>query len=228
MLFHFHENPYIAIIGDIKASKRIDNRSEVQRKLNQALDRVNERFSSNIESKFTVTLGDEFQGLLTDGSSVMHIISEIEREMHPLKIRFGIGIGRITTDIDRERAIGADGPGYHMARNAIDYLKDNEKKKQTAATAIRLESEGDRLTEVELLNTVFSLMYAIKQSWSDRQREIIWDLLEHRDNQSDVAERQGIRQPSVHKSLSRGYYYTYMNAMDVAGKVLGEVKRDDA
>ncbi|MBN1891664.1 MAG: hypothetical protein JW780_02705 [Clostridiales bacterium] len=228
MLFHFHDSPYIAIIGDIKSSKGIDNRSEVQRKLNRALEGVNERFSSSIASKFTVTLGDEFQGLLSDGSSVMMIISEIERGMHPLKIRFGIGIGRITTDIDRERAIGADGPGYHMARSAISFLKDNEKKKQAAATDMRLEAEGDHLTEVELINTVFSLMTAIKRSWSDRQREIIWDILEHRDNQSDVAERQGIQQPSVHKNLSRGYYYTYKNALNIVGKVLGEVKGYDA
>ena len=55
---------YFAIIGDIIASKTISNRSEVQNHLKRILDQVNEEYKSNIASRFSITLGDEFQGLL--------------------------------------------------------------------------------------------------------------------------------------------------------------------
>lgn len=223
----FLYNPYIAIIGDIKESKKINNRNEVQKKLNKILKNVNEKYKGDISSKFIITLGDEFQGLLCNGANTMHILSEIERQMYPNRIRFGVGIGKITTDINKDISIGADGPGYYNARTAIEYLKDDEKRKQTNAADIRLEIAGSQQTSTIMINTILSLMTAIKESWSDRQREIIWDLLEHQDSQIDAAKRLSIKQPSVQKSLSKGKYYAYKNAMDTIEKVLEKIRRED-
>lgn len=225
MFFSFGYNPYIAVIGDIKNSRKIGNRDGVQEKLKKVLLDINKKYSNDIASKFTITLGDEFQGLLHDGENVMDIISEIERKMYPIKIRFGIGIGEITTVIDSERAIGADGPGYYKAREAIEFLKQNEKKKQSGKPDTRIESDGEKQGTVELLNAILSLTTAVKRSWSDRQRQTVWDMLEHRDSQSDAAERLGIKQSSVQKNLANGNYYTYKEAMDTVKKTLSEIRR---
>ncbi|MFA9397627.1 MAG: SatD family protein [Clostridiaceae bacterium] len=227
MFFFFINNPYIAIIGDMKQSHKMDNRSEVQNKLKQVLEEINNKYECDISSKFIITLGDEFQGLLGNGVNTMNIISEIERKMYPVMIRFGIGIGKITTDINKEMALGADGPGYYKARNAIEYLKDNEKKKQAIAADIRFEVESDNQATTIMLNTILALMTAIKESWSDRQREIIWDMLEHQDSQIDVAKRLKIQQPAVQKSFSIGKYYAYKDALNTIGKALEEIRRDD-
>lgn len=227
MFFYFYNNPYIAIIGDMKQSQKMNNRSEVQNKLKQVLEEINNKYISDISSKFIITLGDEFQGLLGNGVNTMNMVSDIERKMHPVKIRFGIGIGKITTDVNKEMALGADGPGYYKARNAIKYLKDNEKKKQAIAADIRFEVESDNQATTIMLNTILALMTAIKESWSDRQREIIWDMLEHQDTQMDVAKRLKIQQPAVQKSFSIGKYYAYKDALDTIGKALEEIRRDD-
>jgi hypothetical protein len=227
MFFFFLKDPYVAIIGDMKQSQKMNNRSEVQNKLKQVLEEINNKYISDISSKFIITLGDEFQGLLGNGVNAMNIISEIERKMYPVKIRFGIGIGKITTDVNKEMALGADGPGYYNARNAIEYLKDNEKKKQAIAADIRFEVESDNQETTVMLNTILALMTAIKESWSDRQREIIWDMLEHQDSQIDVAKRLKIQQPAVQKSFSIGKYYAYKDALDTIGKALEEIRRDD-
>ncbi|MGB4438298.1 MAG: SatD family protein, partial [Sedimentibacter sp.] len=58
--------PYIAIIGDIVNSKKIDNRNDVQIKLKSLLKRIDEKYTDDIASDFMITLGDEFQGLLKD------------------------------------------------------------------------------------------------------------------------------------------------------------------
>ena len=227
MFFSFKNSPYIAVIGDIRDSKKIKQRSEVQRKLKSILEEINEKYYGDIVSKFMITLGDEFQGLLCKGSNTMDIILEIERKMYPVKIRFGVGIGAITTDINKEMPIGADGPGYYNARKAIDFMKDNEKKKQTNTADIRIEVEGDNQGTTIMINAILSLLTVIKDSWTDRQREIIWDMLEHQDKQVDVAERFNIKQPAVQKSLSKGSYYAYKDALDTISRALAEIRRED-
>lgn len=228
MFMSLSDNQYIAIIADIKDSKKLTNRNEVQKKLNEVLEEINNVFYKDIYSKFIITLGDEFQGLLFNGKNIMKIISKIEREMYPVKLRFGIGIGGMATEINREMSIGADGPAYYSARDAINYLKAVERRKQTNPVDIRIEIDGNYNKELALmLNTIFSLLTVIKEEWSDRQREVIWDMLEHQDNQTDVAKRLNIKQPSVQKSLSKGKYYAYKEALDTIEKVLGEVRREN-
>ncbi|NLX76554.1 MAG: hypothetical protein GXZ01_04165 [Clostridiaceae bacterium] len=216
---------YIAIIGDIRNSKKIKDREDVQVKLRNTLGSINDKYAQDIASRFTITLGDEFQGLLLDGKNLMSIVTEIERKMYPAKIRFGIGIGDIVTDINPELSIGADGPAYHKARQAIEFLRQNERRKEAAVTDIRFETDGGDSICIELINTVTSLITAIKNSWTDRQREAIWDMMEHDDTQANVAKRLGIRQSSLQKHLSGGSYYTYREALNEVGKILSRIRR---
>ena len=204
---------YIAVIADIKGSRLLANRDDTQNQLRETLRLVNERFADTIASKFTITLGDEFQGLLHSTEHLFPILHEIEQRMHPVKVRFGLGIGAITTDINPELAIGADGPAYYNARKSVEYLKHSEKKHQTGAADIRIEAGEEALLPTPLLNTVFLLLTAVKQTWSKQQRLVIWDMLSNRDTQSNVAVRMNIRQPSVQKSLASGNYYAYRDAL---------------
>lgn len=226
MFFVFNYRPYIAIIGDIRDSKKLKDRKTTQEKLKRALDDLNEKYSEDISSKFMITLGDEFQGLLCNGSNILQIITEIESKMYPVKIRYGVGIGEIITDINADMAIGADGPGYHKAREAVEYLRQNEKRKQIDSADIRIGVEGDNESSTTMINTILTLMTVIKDSWSDRQREVIADMLEHQDGQVNVARRMGIQQPTVQRILAKGKYYAYKEAMDTVGKVLGEITQD--
>ena len=220
MSVHLNTIPYFAVIGDIKGSKKLTNRDNIQISLKEILQLVNKRFADSIASKFTITLGDEFQGLLYNSEHLFSILQEIERVMHPVHIRFGIGIGAITTEIDPNLALGADGPAYYNARMAIDYLKRSEKKNQTEAADIRIEAgEGSQLP-IDLLNTILLLLAAIKKGWSAQQRQVIGNMLAHRDTQSNIAKRLNIRQPSVQKSLSSGNYYAYQEALHALKEAL--------
>ena len=56
---------YFALIGDIIDSKKIDNRYQVEKILETCLNDLNTEFKEVLVSKLSITLGDEFQGLLT-------------------------------------------------------------------------------------------------------------------------------------------------------------------
>ncbi len=119
---------YYAIIGDIKRSKKIENRCEIQEKLKKILDNVNSIYNNDISAKFLITLGDEFQGLLEITAPILEIIKYIQREIYPIKLRFGVGIGNVSTLINHEAAIGADEPAFYAAREMIEFLREQEKK----------------------------------------------------------------------------------------------------
>lgn len=211
---------YLAVIGDIKNSRGFSERGEIQRKLNEVLSLLSIKYADEIVSDFTITLGDEFQGLFLYGTDVIQIITEIEQQMYPVKIRFGIGIGDITTKINPHMAIGADGPGYYKARAAIDYLKVGEKKNGIASSDIRIEAENENKEFIALLNTIFVLLSAIKNDWTDRQREIIGDMLTYQDGQTNVANRLRITQSTVQRALVAGKYYAYKDALETVNAIL--------
>lgn len=215
--------PYIAIIGDIKNSREIGHKGEVQNKLNSVLKVINEKYNSMIAAKFMITLGDEFQGLLLEGVNVVDIIEEIQMRMFPQQIRFGIGIGRITTDINPDMAIGADGPGYYNARMAIEYVKHSEQRSKTQSSDIRIEIEKDSKSLSVTLNTIFMLMTVIQRDWSPRQKEIIWEFEKRECSQAECARRLNISQSSVQRSLTSSNYYAYKEAKESVSKVLKEI-----
>lgn len=223
MFFYYTYSAYIAIIGDIKNSQKLKDRSIVQNKLNETLQLINKSYHADITSKFIITLGDEFQGLLCRGANLMHILSDIERLMYPVEIRFGIGMGEITTDINSEMSIGTDGPAYYRARNAVEFLKRKEAKNRTDKADTRFVTDEGNLASQIMINTIFSLLTVIKEAWSSRQREMIWDQLVHQDSQAKTAQRLNISQPAVQKGLSAGNYYTYKEALDTLETALGEI-----
>lgn len=221
------ERKFFAIIGDIKNSKEIEKRNMIQNELKNILEDVNCIYADDIASKFTITLGDEFQGLLYTGHNVVKIIETIKERLYPVEMRFGIGEGEITTAINLEIAIGADGPAYYNARSAIEYLKGNEKKNKRALSDMRIESKC-RKTEKQLalINTIFELMKAIELNWTERQREIIWAMLKYNEGQSATARRLGISQGTLNKALTAGQYYAYSNALKMIETELGEMRYD--
>ena len=217
---------FVAVIGDMKDSRHLENRKEVQVRLQGILDRLNEKYKDEIVSRFLITLGDEFQGLLSSGKYILVMVNEIRMEMNPVRLRFGIGFGQITTDIRTEMALGADGPGYYRAREAVELLKEREKKNRSVLSELCLKMDETHRDKEILLNTVFDLMYVVESGWTDRQREVIWDMLLHGDGQQNTAGRLGITQSTVQKTLAAGSYYTYESALKNVSEILGDIQDD--
>ena len=228
MFFYFSNyTPYIAIIGDVKKSKNIKDRKEFQNKLNKILSEINEMYSDSISSNFTITLGDEFQGLLHSGKNVMNIIQYIKKEVYSIKIRFGIGIGAITTDINSKISIGADGPGYYKARDSIEQLKTSEKKKEREYGDVQIKIDGDNNLQELSLNSILKLMYCIEKEWTKKQREVVYYVLFEKKNQTETARYFDVTQSNILQILSKTHFYAYKDAFNSINKILSEVKWDD-
>lgn len=217
---------YTVIIGDIIDSKKIKDRKKVQVKFKEILDQVNRVYEEDIASQFTITLGDEFQGLLKTGRNIINIISDIEFAMAPVELRFGIGIGEISTEINLKYSAEIDGSAYHRARAMVEALTDNAKQYSTKQANIMVASQADNAEIDHLINSVLSLCSVLKSRWTARQMEIISIYLESEANQYRTAEKLGIGQSSVSKALSSANYYSYKAALDTVDSFLTQIGED--
>lgn len=215
--------PYVAIIGDIKQSKALKDRGAVQTRMQEVMATVNSLYREEIASSFTITLGDEFQGLLHRGDRALHILLDIENRLQPLSLRFGLGLGEITTAINPELSIGADGPAYYNAREAITALKADEGRKGTAPAFARIAFQQENGQGAEALNTTLVLMTAIQQDWTERQRQTVMTMLLRSLKQEALASELGVTQSTVQKSLAAGHYYAFKQGADLIASALKEM-----
>jgi hypothetical protein len=156
----------VVIIADVRGSRKMaqDERYEGQLFLKSAIIQVNEQFSTDIEAPFMITRGDEFQGVLKNLQQAFIAMLEFERLLFPLQLRYGIGRGSIQK-MGSDIPIEMDGPAFHKATAALEKVK---KKKYFMQCAIG-EPQQDLL-----INTVFSLMCAIKTRWNEITFERYW------------------------------------------------------
>lgn len=213
---------YTVIIGDIIDSKKITDRKQLQTQFKEVLDEINQHYAEDIASKFTITLGDEFQGLLKNRNNILKIITAIEIALAPNRLRFGIGIGDLSTAINFESSSQIDGPAYHRARAMIDELELSERQYSKRQANILIASQDKNKEIDQLLNSILSVCTALKSKWTARQWEVIETYLKNDENQYRTAEKLGIGQSSVNKALNATEFVTYQSAMETVNAFLTE------
>ncbi|MGP6138630.1 SatD family protein [Jeotgalibaca sp. A127] len=197
---------YVAVIGDIVNSKRISaaKRQSVQEMLKRSLSYINKKYKNQIASNFTITLGDEFQALLTTSNHLFEMIDTITLTMKTMdvEIRFGIGLGDITTRINSELSIGADGPAYWYARSAIERIH-----KEDDYNMNRIGFAYGNHPDVALVNDTIALGEYMKYKWTQSQLDLLAGVIEmgtYTENfrQVDLADTMQLQPKALHKRVS--------------------------
>ncbi|NMA85881.1 MAG: DNA-binding protein [Tissierellia bacterium] len=207
----------IAIIGDIIGSKTIENRNKIQNKLNKILQEVNTEYAQYIASKWTITLGDEFQVLTKPNLEIFKMLDYISYKMEPINIRFGIGLGEIYTDINYEISIGADGPAFWHARHAIEYIHDNNNY-GNSKVIFKSNSKND-----EIINNLLNYTDWMKENWTDTQKEVLYALLEkniYSENfkQKSLANEMGLSESAISKRIKSSGIRLYLSSRNSIAK----------
>ena len=207
---------YLALIADVIDSKMVQERFDLQKQLEKTLQTMNELFGEFIASNFTLTLGDEFQGLLKVDAPVFQMIDTLRSELSPTQLRFGIGLGEILTDIDPLQSIGADGPAYWNARAAINLV---HQKNDYGNTQIYFSSGKEK--QDFFVNALIASGEAIRSGWRGSQEEILLDLLKrcvYSENfsQQDLAQSLAINPSALSKRLKSSSIRVYLRGRAAA------------
>lgn len=201
---------YLALIADVIDSKIVQERFDLQKQLEKTLQKMNELFGDYLASRFTLTLGDEFQALLKVDAPVFQIIDTLRSELTPTQLRFGIGLGEIVTAIDPLQSVGADGPAYWNARAAINFV---HQKNDYGNTQIYFSSGKEN--QDFFVNALIASGEAIRSGWRDSQEEILLNLLKRSVysesfSQQDLAQSLAINPSALSKRLKSSSVRVYL------------------
>lgn len=207
---------YLALISDVIDSKMVQERIDLQKQIEKTLQKMNELFGDYLASRFTLTLGDEFQALLEVNAPVFQIIDTLRSELNPTQLRFGIGLGEIVTAIDPLQSIGADGPAYWNARAAINLV---HQKNDYGNTQIYFSSGKEN--QDFFVNALIASGEAIRSGWRDSQEEILLNLLKRSVysesfSQQDLAQSLSINPSALSKRLKSSSIRVYLRGRAAA------------
>lgn len=214
-------NPsYVATIGDIIDSKNIEYRQEIQTKLLNTLDRINSKYRQLIVSNFKITLGDELEGLMSINGDWICIINELYFSMYPTKIRFGVGVGNITTQIQTMNIQEMDGPAFHLVRKAIEQLTKEKQKYRGNINYFKIYIHDQSKTEI--MNNTLSLLSILYSSYTSRQVEILHAYMNHEMNQFKTVAFLKIGQLAISKTLKKTEFYEVKDSWDLLDRLVTE------
>jgi len=194
---------YVAVIGDMVRSRDLPSseRGTVQKQFEELIRNLNREYRKKIVSKFVITLGDEFQGLLSTTTLIPDLIWRLEENFPEREFRVGIGLGSLDTPIQKF-AINIDGPALHTARAAIETAKK--------ANALGGVFNGFGQLD-EVLNGIARLLWFHRSHWTLSQRKIA-NLLRQGMSQTEVAEHLKIKRQVVSKQVSASGWPRYIGA----------------
>ena len=204
------------LIADIVASRNIADRAKLERDLNDRLTEVNTTSKANIISPYTITLGDEFQAVYEDFSSVFRDISDILWAIFPNKIRFSLGRGILTTEINSNAATGMDGPAFYTARNQLTSLK------QYGQTIIAIS--GQELASIKLINKSLLLFSHEFEKWNRTAVGCFVHLL-HGKSIGEIEKAVGVKQRAVYKAISSKQIRDYVDYFELLPQAIKESER---
>jgi len=182
---------YCVITADVKGSRDVEDRAALQKRLKSAMDRVNSEFAPHVVVPFSITIGDEWQGVLKSVGESYSVKLAFERLLEGVPIVFGIGEGGIATPL-AERSAEMDGEAFHRSRQALETAKTEGRP----IAFCTVDAEADKL-----LNALCAALELVSRHWTDKQRKVV-ALFREYGHQRKVSELLGVTESHVSQTLS--------------------------
>lgn len=162
----------------------------------EVVDWANKIYRESIRSPLTITLGDEFQGVVSSVSKGVDIILAMEEyiieEELDFKLRYVLHQGDIDTPINEDKAYEMLGSGLTNARKMLNGMKKEQGRFKIAI------GEDEKLTKMMRITQHFI------DGWFPKDRSTVSGFLQGRDYK-ELAKIQGKDESSLwrrRKSLS--------------------------
>ena len=204
---------YFVIISDMVQSRALTDRQKAQNAFKAALANVQKQYRHDVISPFTLTIGDEFQAVLGNASHFFAMINQLEEDLPEIRFRYGLGVGTMSTALNRKAAIGMDGPAFHFARQALEYAR--QQKRCFVFNCVQPE----HTKRVDLL---FHWIDVTTGRWSNDKRRIL-HLVQFGLNQKEIAGEIGISQPAVSQHLRQPVFRLVMQTQKVIEEEIGRL-----
>ncbi len=210
-------HPYAVLMGDLVQSEQHENIAELHLRFNAAIDRQNKTHQDALASPLTITLGDEFQGIVTSLVTAFGIAREIRLDLlaQGIECRFALGEVTLRTPLNTDRAWNMMGPGLARTRDRL-----NEKRTHTL---YRFAFPDQPLLETMLEASGASLT-AIERGWTETQRRDIRAMLDG-ESPAEIARRRNVSVHSIYKVRGSGDFDLYLIHWNAVREVLAALDK---
>jgi hypothetical protein len=198
----------ICVIGDVVKSRHTENRQQLQHRIATQLTQLNRAQKKNVLSPYTLTLGDEFQAVYRKADNLFRDCWIILYSVYPVRVRFSIGLGELTTKVNRKRAIGMDGPAFYSARAGIARMKESG-----AIFHVTRESEP----VPKWINLSLDLISHFTGKWK-KNRVYTFQRLLCGDTPKSIAHKASLTATGVYKNIQAG-------ALDILVLMFKEIEK---
>ncbi len=201
---------YCVLMGDIIASRDRNNEliSENTEVLNKIFDEINCYYNAEILSPIKIVRGDAFEGVLYSQYYGIDILNEIVKKAYQqcgIKFRACAVRGELAlVDADSDTC---NGPAFYEATKQLEKLKE---KKSDHWYQISIYT-GD--SSQPLLDAIMNLMMQMTESWTDRQRDVVW-AFDEVGEQKAASKLLDVAPSVVSKQLKAAHYSEYRLAIE--------------
>lgn len=203
------------LMGDLVGSEEAASAKAVHQIFNRAIARANKRHAPL--SPLTITLGDEFQGLLSSFVGAWSLAAELRLGLlnDGVSCRFVVGAVTLETPLNRTRAWNMMGPGLADAREKL-----NDK---SSANAYRFSFPNESVI-VALMEAVGASLTHVEQGWTETQVRYFWQRAEGRAI-ARIAKDLGVSQRGVYKVLRAAHADFHDRQSEALRQALADLDR---
>jgi hypothetical protein len=201
---------YAAITGDVIGSTKLYEKTgkPVRPILQAALARANERLGDLLVVPFSITIGDEFQGLVQPWEHSPIAVFRARLALYPLRCRMGVGIGSVAGGLAATTTL-MEGPAFNLARDALNTTSSSR------VTVFR--ADEPRVTQAT--DVVWRLADVVTGSWSDKQWEAA-QLFAVLGDMTAVARKLQVTKQAIHERLKSARYHELVESLTGLGSLL--------
>lgn len=167
---------HFIVMGDILRSREY-NGTELMREFKDLVSSCNSKLAKGILSPYTITLGDEFQGVARSlhwsVQSLLYLEESTLRKGFPFALRYVVHCGKIDTPLNRRIAHGMVGRGLTRARELL-----TDKRRGRPRFLFDLPNEDLALQ----LSLLFGVMASLTRHWQRKDADLIFEMLASADN----------------------------------------------
>jgi hypothetical protein len=113
--------------------------------------------------------------------------------MEPVAIRFAVGLGTISTDIQHDTALGMDGPAFYAARGAMEQLKKGDARYRLAG----LGDDGD------FINAALELVAHNRMKWRTPRVITLANILQGK-TVKEISQVTGNTEQAIYRNIRDG------------------------
>ena len=200
------DKAYAVLIADVVGSR---TRKDLRAVLGQRLETASRAHLRGkfIRLPYAITAGDEFQTIVGSCARVPELIFDLRELMRPLRLRVGIGIGRVPGRV-RGPVNRLGGEAFQFARTALEGVKRGEGNKIKVLTGFKTKDAAFDSTA----NLIYALQDTLLMKVTEKQWETITVFRKKRRLQA-TAQAMRLDMSTVSRNLKRGYFWQVEQVM---------------